>query len=342
MACGGGSRPAEVSLALPAPVTSAAQPATLLECTIVGTGERPRDGEDPFPFRVYASEDAPMPVFVVAHPEIAHVTWSHFPIPQHAGRGRARAAFGGQSHVRYEGFADLYGRTFTATTRMDSVDGHLWAHAGSPIDMMSASRGEIFGSVRTPFKAPHDIVVHGNCANVIYEPSVPKRVAKGSFDVETQSASVRLFAAPSSPRPFTTIAPLDPVPLVIVERKNEFVRVTADEGNIGFDAWVLASDVHEISGDGRLGFRRGVSAGLRAGGGTKALVSRDTQLYVGDEPTALRGAVVERGAIVHFVPREAVTSNGRELIPFLFEDAFIVAPEGERLWIAKDVVSSTP
>ncbi len=344
VACGGGSRAAEVSLALPAPSIAATTPATLLGCTIVGKGERPREDEDPIPFRVYASEDAPVQVFVIGDPEIAHVTWSHFPVPQHGGRGRARVAIGGQARVRYEGFADLYGRTFTATTRMDSVDGHLWSHAGAPVDMMSASNGEIFASVRTPFRAPGAIVVHGNCASVIYEPSVPKRVTKPrSFDDESASPSFRLFATPMSARAFTTITPRDAVPLVVVERKNEFVHATADEGNIGFDAWVLASDVHAISGGGRpVGFLRGVSPTTRAGGGIKGYVSRDTLLYVGDEPVALRGAVVERGAVVHYVPREAVMAHGRELIPILFEDLFVIPPEGERLWIAKDVVSSIP
>ena len=151
MACGGGTRVSEVSLALPVPAATTGSPATLLECTIVGTGERHREGEEPFPFRIYESENAPQPAFVITYPSIAHVTWSHFPIPTHGGHGRAHAAIAGQG-VRYEGFADLYGRTFTTTTRMDSVDGHLWAHAGSPIDMMSASNGEIFGSVRTPFR----------------------------------------------------------------------------------------------------------------------------------------------------------------------------------------------
>ena len=35
-------------------------------------------------------------------------------------------------------------------------------------------------------------------------------------------------------------------------------------------------------------------------------------------------------------------ADGRDVVPFDFEDRFIVAPEGGRLWIAKDVVSSKP
>jgi hypothetical protein len=344
MGCGGGARPAEVSLALPAPSVAAATPATLLACTIVGTGERWREGEEPFPFRVYESADAPMPVFVITHPEAAHVTWSQFPVPQHGGRGRAHAAIGGQAHVRYEGLADLYGRTFTTTTRMDSVDGHLWAHSGSPIDVMSASNGEIFGSVRTPFHAPRDIVVHGNCANVVYEPAVPSRVAKPRTSTMTSaSPSFRLFATPSSARAFTTITPNAPVLFELVERKDEFVRVTADEGHIGFDAWVLASDVREISGGVlHAGSQSRRSTWGRVSGVQKAVVARDTPLYVGDAPLAVRDAYVEVGAVVVFNPLEAITADGRAVVPFQFEDLFIVAPEGERLWIAKDVVSSSP
>jgi len=345
VACGGSSRVNEVSLSLPTPSATATTPATLLGCTIVGTGERHREGEEPFPFRVYASEEAHEPVFVIDRPHVAHVTWSHF--PERAGRGRARAAIGGQAHVRYEGFADLYGRTFTATTRMDSVDGHLWAHAGSPIDMMSASsRGEIFASVKTPFKAPTSVVVHGNCASVIYEPSVASRERKPRTNTMTSDApSFRLFATPAAARPFTTITPSSPVLLELVERKDEFVRVTADEGNIGFDAWVLASDVREISGGGRLGGAHSTRPPITHLDGLNiGHVTRDTPLYVStnDAPLAVQGAFVEQGAVVFFAPASATMADGRDVVPFDFEDRFIVAPEGGRLWIAKDVVSSKP
>jgi hypothetical protein len=344
LACGGPSRVPEVSLALPVPSATSATPATLLECTIVGKGERWREGEEPFPFRVYESEVAPQPLFVIEHPEIAHVTWSHFPTPQHGGRGRARAALGGQAHVRYEGFADLYGRTFTMTTRMDSVDGHLWAHAGSPIDVVSASSGEIFASVRTPFKAPRDIVVHGNCANVIYEPTVPGRVPTArTTTMMSDAPSFRLFATPSSGRAFTTITPTGSVRLEVVERKDELVRVTADEGNIGFDAWVLASDIRESDGGGRLGgSHRTRLPTIRVDGLKKGFVARDTPLYVGDEPAEVRGAFVEREAVVLYNPSGAMSVGGQSIVPFEFEDRFIVPPEGGRLWIAQDVVSSTP
>ena len=62
----------EVNLSLPvASATATATPATLLGCTIVGTGERWRDDEEPSPFRVYESEEAHEPVFVIEHPEVA-------------------------------------------------------------------------------------------------------------------------------------------------------------------------------------------------------------------------------------------------------------------------------
>ena len=346
VACGGTARAPEVSLALPAPPVTATTPATLQDCAIVGTGERRREGEDPFPFSIYEREAAPQPIFVIEHPEMTHVAWSHFPVPKAGGRGRARAAIGGQARVRYEGFADLYGRTFTMTTRMDSVDGHLWAHAGSPVDVMSASNGEIFASVRTPFRAPHAIVVHGNCANVIYEPSFPRRVTKPRTNVMvSESLSFRLFASPSSAREFTTITPSVPVLFELVERKDEFVHVTADEENIGVDAWVLASDVREISGGGRArGSHVAMPPSVRIGGPNKGRVARDTPLYTSstDAPLAVEGAFIERGAVVVFNPADAVTADGREIVPFEFEDRFIVAPEGGRLWIAKDVITSTP
>jgi hypothetical protein len=346
VACGGARVP-EVSLATPAPANSAVTPATLLECTIVGTGERRREGEDAdeFPFRVFESEEAREPVFVIARPDLAHVTWSHF--PERAGRGRAQVGLGGQMHVRYDGFADLYGRTFTATTRMDSIAGHLWAHGGSPIDVMSATNGgDVFASVQTPFKAPRTIVVQGNCANIVYEPTFPPRASKErNITAMSDGPSFRLFASPASGRALTTITPEASVVFDVVERSGEFVRVTGDEGHIGFDAWVLAADTRAFSGGGQLhGVHRTRPPSVRVDGSKTARVARDTPLYVsGDEgAVAVRHALVEHGAVVAYDPARGQTADGREVVPFEFVDRFIVAPEGRDLWIARDVVSSAP
>jgi len=344
----GGSRPSEVSLALPAPSQTAAAPATLLGCTIVGNGERGREGEEPFPFRVFESERAIEPVLVIARPEMAHVTWSQF--PERAGRGRARVAIGRQAHVRYEGFAELYGRTFTTTTRMDSVDGHLWAHAGSPIDMMSASKGDVFASVRTPFKAPSSIVVHGNCASVIYEPAPPPQRDRKPRKIAAvnDAPALRLFSTPSSARAFTTVTPSTNklLQLEIVERKDDFVRVLGDEGHIGFDAWVLASDIRETSSGQLPGAHEARPPVIRRDDQDKrATVHRDAQLFLSDiedAPLVVQGAFVEAGAVIRYDPTQSMTLDGRAIVPFTFDDEFIVAPEGRRLWIAKDVVSSTP
>jgi hypothetical protein len=341
VACGGPGRVPEVSLALPQPVDSATHaPATLLGCTIVGTGERRREGEEEYPFRVFDSNEARLPVFVIAHPEVAHVTW-HF--PERANHGRARVGLGGQSHVRYEGYADLYGRTFTTTTRMDSVADHLWAHAGSPIDVMSATQGgEIFAQVATPFRAPRMLVVQGNCASVVYTPAFPHFDRKDrSIKLVSDAPTFRLFASPSSPRAFTTLTPEQPVFFDVVDRSGDFVHVTGDEGNVGFDAWVLASETREFSGGGRVHhYHRNSPPTVRLDGKKAARVARDTPLYAGDPPLAVDSAWIEKGAHVVYDPNAATLGDGRKVVPFDFEDLFIVAPEGSRLWIAEDVVSS--
>ena len=345
-ACGGGGgRAPEVSLVLPAPSASATVAKTLLECTIVGTGERRREGEDAdaFPFRVFDGEESREPVFVIARPEIAHVTWWHF--PRRAGRGRARVGLGDQAHVRYEGWADLWGRTFTTTTRMDAVAGHLWARQGSPIDLMSANGGEIFGSVPTQFRAPKTIVVQGNCADVVYEPATPPRESKPRhITVVNEGPAIHMFASPTAARAFTMVTPQWPVYFDVVERSGDFVHVTGEEGNIGFDAYVPASETREYAG-GRLGGHHMTRRPTIGVGGPTIRVPRDTPLYVstmGEGPLAVAGAVIERGAVIAYDLMQATKIDGREIVPFDFTDRFIVAPEGGHLWIAKDVVTSAP
>jgi hypothetical protein len=346
VACGGSTtRPAEVSLALPSSSASATVSKTLLDCTIVGTGERRRDDgeEELYPFRVFDAEEAREHVFVIARPEIAHVTWWHF--PQRAGRGRARVGLGDEAHIRYEGWADLWGRTFTTKARMDAVTGHLWARAGAPIDLMSARSGSLFGSVPTPFRAPKSIVVEGNCADVVYEPSPTIEMKKQRhITAINEGPSLQMFATPTSGHPFTTITPQFPVYFEVLGRSGDFVHVTGDEGNVGFDAWVPASQTreHEV---GTLGGRHTTRRPTIAVGGTTMHVPRDTPLFVStmaESPTAVPGAIIERGAFIAYDLGQTMLVEGHTLVSFEFVDRFIVAPEGGRLWISKDVVSSTP
>lgn len=332
VACGSPA-PRAVSLASEHDAAPPVIAKTVLPCTIVGTGERPREG-DAYPFRIYESEDARLPVLVIDQPELAHVTWMHFP---ERGHGRARLSIGGQSHVRFEGFAETYGRTFTITRRMESVAGHLWAHAGSPVDVISAdANGDVFVHVETPFKAPKTIVAQGNCSDLVYQPTFHERPKKERPTGASSAKSFRLYAAPTTAHPFTTISPSSPVAFSIRERGGEFFHVTGDEGHIGFDAWVLASEIGEYTPSDEMvsGHLEGNRIGLALA--PQKRVRRDTPLFVGDEPTPVRGAIVEAGATI-------VTHEEQgAFVAFEFSDGLIVAPEGEHLWIAKDVVSSTP
>lgn len=325
--------PQTVSIAAQHETAPPAVAQTVLACTIVGTGERRRDGEE-YPFRVYDSEDAHLPVLVIERPELVHVTWMHFP---ERGHGRSRFSIGGQSHVRFEGFTDTYGRTFTITRRMESVAGHLWAHAGSPADVISANaKGEIFVNVETPFKAPRTIVAQGNCSDLVYQSEFPERAAKERHPNAAAAKPFRLYASPTVARPFTTISPSSLVRFDFIERSGDFVHVTGDEGHVGFDAWVPSSEIGEYDGPGSP--LRGHLTGAPAVDalGPRKRVLRDTPLFVGDEPEPLRGAIVEKGALV------VTHEESGAMVEFEFSDGLIAAPEGGHLWIAKDVVSSTP
>jgi len=341
-ACGAGAPPA-VSLPadVPAVESRPSAPVTLLgDCRVIGSGERRREGDDGAPFEVFGSNEARVPAFVIARPEHAHVVWSHFPARADDGRTRARVDLGGQEHVRYSGYADLYGRTFTITTRMDSVAGHLWARAGAPADVMAATAGgDVYVRVPAPFEAPRTIVVKGNCGALLYDPDVPDTAPnERAADVVNASRSFELFASPTSARPFTTVtlAPEQLVSFQVFERRAGFVRVGADEGYVVIDAWVPASEVVQVSGRGVLRPLRPTPATFRFSGA--AHVERDTPLYVGDPPEALRGAVVERNASVLVDARWRTTIEGRAVVAFAFADGLVVAPEGSHLWIAEDAV----
>jgi len=338
VACGGAAPAVTVvqrTPAAPPPVEK-----TLLGgCRIDGTGERAREGEG-VPFEVFASNDAREPAFAIRHPQITHVVWSSFPERADDGRTRARVGLGGQSRVRYDGYADLYGRTFTTRARMDSDGGHLFVSAGTPIDIMAATgAGEVFARAATPFAEPKAIVVEGNCADVLYTPDAQPIARAPSATGVWRGTTFRLFATPLSGHPFTTITPAEPLALELGERREDMVRVTGRAGYVGLDAWVpvteaVASDVVrrpavELP---RESPQREASEGLRA------RVRLDTPLLVGDVPNELHGAFVERDAPVVVDARAAVTVSGHDVVAFDFADGFITPPEGARFWIAMDAL----
>src|SRR5206468_4280898 len=103
----------------------------------------------------------------------------------------------------------------------------------------------------------------------------------------TFTAEKRLFAEPG--RLWARVgAP------VAMERKDGFVRVMGEAGEMGFDAWVRAGDVEEdaMAGLGLSGF--GTSGCGGAMSAEHGIVKRDAALFVGSAPIALAGAVVEK------------------------------------------------
>ena len=68
------------------------------------------------------------------------------------------------------------------------------------------------------------------------------------------------------------------------------------------------------------------------------VVLRDAPLFVGKAPVALAGAFVEKDAELRFQWTDTTTVDGRVYLAFDFEDFMITAPDGQRLWIAKDLV----
>ncbi len=314
----------------------------------MGTGERHAYYEsDVAEFEVFATREAREPAFLVEHTSVVNVTWSRF--PQVGERnGRASVGFGGQQHIRFEGWASLGGRTFSAAKKMYAEPGHLWARAGAPIEMLGADADVAIARVETMFVAPKTLTLRGPCDSVVYVPQEPDHEhdqepaieSKGS--VVNTTTSLPLYASPFA-QPFVTITVENKKSLMldVLDRRDGFVRVRGSEGDVGFDAWVRAGDVDE-SDEGTIGMH-GFGTSSHCGGGysyERGVVVRDAQLFVGKTPTRLAGAVVEKDAEVRFFSNgEEATVDGHVVMAFDFEDFDIRAPEDAHLWIAKDAVA---
>jgi hypothetical protein len=344
-ACAAGAPPPAVSLApVVAPPVQATAGTLLEECRIAGTGERPPSSGRRLPMLdVYATRDAKDPVLVLARPAEVHVVWSAFPsMPEHG--ARARSALGGQEHVRFAGFAPLEGTTFSTTNRMVAAHGHLWARAGAPVEMMAASGGLATARVHSPFVAPESFVVVGRCDAMAYEPEEPKhgkpRAPVTDEAVFNRNVSIDLYEAPGG-RPFTTITfeMARTVSLGVVERRAGFVRVAYEEDDVGFDAWV-PKDETAVDWGGGSGSGRGY--GYSSCGGYSSaehgVLTRDAPLFVGVEPAALSGAVVEKNAKIRYYPYDGRTVGAKTLVPFDFEDFLVRAPHDARMWVARDAI----
>jgi hypothetical protein len=319
--------------------------ATLLnECRITGTGEREHEPEDGVHarFEVFATRVSKDASLVIAQPGAVAVSWSHFPAPSEA-KGRAMAGLGGQKHIRFDGWASLHDRTFSAQKRLYAEPGRLWARVGAPIEMLGADGNVAVAHVETPFASPKRLLVRGACDTIAYEPEAPARGKSGekkSIGMGTsRTATLALFASPSG-QPFTTLT-FDAdftLGFDIMERHEGFVRIAGEAGEVGFDAWVRASDIEEDT----LGTINMHGFGSSSCGGASSadhgIVARDAPLFVGKTPVALAGAFVEKDAELRFLWNDTQTVDGRTYLAFDFEDFMISAPEDQRMWIAKDLV----
>ncbi len=330
---------------------------TLLdECRIVGTGERVTPGKEQPDFDVFASLAARRAAFIIAGPAQTHVTWSHFPARIDEAHGRARVELGGQEHIRFTGYALLRGRTFSAMQRLyaeglapsERQEGHLWARAGAPVEMLAVEGGAIVAEVGTPFVSPKELIVRGACSAIVYEPEESKHpVAKARTSDESvlnSGVGLDLFASPEEPRPFTTITTEEAELLVmdVIERRGRFVRVAIDIDDVGFDAWVPSSEVTADVGARGIGLS-GFGTSSRCGGMgnvQEGVIRRDTPLFVGPSPALLASAVVEKNADVYLSTSEETTVDDKVVVPFTFTDGMLIPPNDARFWVAKDDVQS--
>ena len=345
VACATPSAP--VTVAAPPIAPHAALRGTLLGgCTIEGDGERTRTRRNEYdqdiPFDLFPTRDASEPVLALADPAHAHVIWSHFPLPASDARfPRAEVELRGLG-IRYRGWANLYGRTFTATRRLDAEHGHVWAHAGAPLDVMSSSDdGVVFARVATRFDAPSSIVVEGTCADVRYEPDAPAtRPARTSRSPVGNGKVMHLFMTSDAGSPFTAIvAAPRTLDLDALARAGDRVHVAFDSGVIGFDAWVPASEIDDAPA---------VLPGPPAEIATtapppralpdQARVTRDAPVYIEDPPRLLAIATLEAGTTVMFDPASEVTVEGQALVAFELASGAVTA-KYDRMWTRKDALA---
>ena len=337
---------APITVAAPSAAPRVASRGTLLGgCVIEGNGERPRprryESDEEVPFYLYPSADAHEPELAVTAPEVAHVVWSRFPTPGSDMRApRPRVELAGQG-IRYGAWADLGGRTFTTTRKMESEHGHVFARAGAPVEIVSArDDGVVFVRVTTSFAAPSSVVVEGSCADLRYQPDAPAMPApRPSRTPATNRKAIRLFLDADAARPFTTIdATPESLDLDALERRGDRVHVTLDAQVVGFDAWVLAS---EIADHPPTAFPRALPpaapAPRDASFAQRARVLHDAPIFVGDSPTPLEGATLEANAEVAWDPTSEVQADGRALVVFELASG-LVASTHERMWTTKDAL----
>jgi len=126
----------------------------------------------------------------------------------------------------------------------------------------------------------------------------------------------------------------------VMEKQSGFMRVAADIDNVGFDAWVRASDVTgERLRNGHRAERFWDLFSLwRYGRGQEGVIHRDTPLFVGVVPAPLASAVVEKNAHVYLWTSDEVTVDDKVLVSFSFADGMITPWGDARFWVAKDDV----
>ncbi len=245
--------------------------------------------------------------------------------------------------MRFAGWSELRGRTFSAKRRMYAERGHLWARAGAPIRMAAVEDGVAIATVATPYASPRTLSVRGGCEAIAYDAAPPENEAPGRGGVDTvvnRNVAINLYASPGG-RPFVGLVfgASGAESLRVLARRDGFVRVTAEDGDVGFDAWVREGQTSEYVG---YGSGSGYGYGSSHCGGRawyeRGTVTKDAPLFVGESPEGLPGAVVEKGATIAFRSRDAKTVGGAVLVPFDFDNRIITAPEGQQLWIAKDVI----
>ena len=133
---------------------------------------------------------------------------------------------------------------------------------------------------------------------------------------------------------------LDPhfnVTFDLVARSAGFSRVVARVGDVDVDAWVSAAELDEGVRAG-VSYRGGNHWGFTGGGSGRVVLARSSPLLVGPMPRPLHDATIEEGAQI-FVDRSTEAAFADQIyVAFTFADRMIEAPEGSRLWIAKDAL----
>ncbi len=225
---------AERPLHREAPTATPAPP-----CVIEGDGSSGYQS-----FLVFASAGDPSPIAVVRDPRKVPVRFTAFP-PYETG-GRVAVEIAEKQTLEMRGFVDLDRVSFQLARRVDFVAPHVFADAGTVVQVRGRDGTELLVDVRTAFEEPKSVSVRAPCSALAYaNASLADRHPEAGREVVPAAGEMTFYAGPGLGAIFQARLPIERT-FTVFERRGDFVHVRVGhrpsyehtDGTLVVDAWV--------------------------------------------------------------------------------------------------------